>query len=66
MTWIARRILIVCAPSAVDDGADFDLGSPIAGPIQQQAPIWTLCRQLICFKGEFANEYGCPTMALAV
>jgi hypothetical protein len=28
--------------------------------------IQQLCLQLICSKGEFANEYGCPVEALAV
>jgi hypothetical protein len=28
--------------------------------------LWTLCRQLIWSKGEFANEYGCPVETLAV
>jgi DNA invertase Pin-like site-specific DNA recombinase len=32
----------------------------------QLSPIYTLCRQLIWSKGEFANEYGDPITALTV
>jgi hypothetical protein len=32
----------------------------------QLSAIQSLCRQLICSQGEFANEYGCSTEALTV
>jgi hypothetical protein len=45
----------------------FKLIEPSARPSHLQlSAIYSLCRQLICTEGEFANEYGCPIEGLAV